>query len=60
MHSKKPEVFDASDWEFVSSILKRSPKECENKWMSMKKSRSTKKSWTSKEDHLLTKIIKYF
>ena len=60
MDSGKTDSIEKADWEFISTLLKRSSKECENKWASLMKSRSNKKSWTAEEDQLLTKIIKYF
>ena len=58
LNNKSSDMLEDSDWEFVADLLLRGPKECKMKWNNLMKSRSNKKSWTSEEDLLLSKIIR--
>jgi len=58
LNNKSSDMLEEQDWILVADLVLRSPKECKIKWSNLMKSRSNKKSWTSEEDQILSKIIR--
>lgn len=59
LHDKTYDALDSLEWSFIAKLMMRQASECQMKWSSLMKSRSNKKSWTTEEDNLLSKIIKF-